>query len=148
MIRKRLRFLLIKRTMIGGRCKIRRPGRMISLAAAPPGFCRDFESGTKRRFNYRFFFYAQERNDRHRRPLRRFWWAQMIWWASSFLFFGVIQVYGQGAPSGGAPVVMTESFNSSTPASSGAAVGTVSATNSPKSWSITAGNSGGDFTIS
>ena len=72
----------------------------------------------------------------------------MIWWASSLLFFGVIQVYGQGAPSGGAPVVMTESFNSSTPASSGAAVGTVSATNSPKSWSITAGNSGGDFTIS
>ena len=51
-------------------------------------------------------------------------------------------------PSRSAPVVTDKTFNPSTPAWSGGTVGTVSATNSPTGWSITAGNSAGDLAIS
>jgi hypothetical protein len=72
-----------------------------------------------------------------------------MWSILSLLFlFGIFQVNGQMRPSGSAPVVTSENFNPSTPASSGGTVGTVSATNSPTSWSITAGNTAGDFAIS
>ena len=122
-------------------------GCKVSLAAVSPRLRRDFGSGTKR-FDYRFVFYARERNNPRKRQLQRFWLAQLMSSTPAILFFGIFQVYGQGAPGGGAPVVNTQNFNSSTPASGGATIGTVSATNSPKSWSITAGNSGGDFAIS
>lgn len=75
------------------------------------------------------------------RPLR------LIWSIISLpLLFGIFS--GQMARSDSVPVVTNENFNPSTPASGGAAVGTVSAANGPKSWSITAGNSEGDFAIS
>lgn len=57
-----------------------------------------------------------------------------------------------GDPSGGgggsAPVVTNGSFNISSTASIGTNVGTMTATNSPTSWSIISGNTGGFFTIS
>lgn len=51
------------------------------------------------------------------------------------------------APSGSAPVVTNANFTVSTPVSNGGAVGTPSATGSPTSWSITAGNGAGDFAV-
>jgi hypothetical protein len=60
---------------------------------------------------------------------------------------GIFQVNWQMALGGGAPVVNNENFYPSTPASIGVTVGIVSATNSPTSWSITAGDSAGDFAI-
>jgi hypothetical protein len=45
------------------------------------------------------------------------------------------------------PVVTSVNFNLSLPASNGAFVGTVLATNSPTSWAITSGNSAGYFSI-
>ena len=71
--------------------------------------------------------------------------AGQVFAAGSFAPF---QASGYVAPSGSAPIVTNATFNPSTPASSGGAVGTVSATNTPTSWSITAGNSAGDFAIS
>ncbi|WP_454626946.1 hypothetical protein [Bradyrhizobium cenepequi] len=46
------------------------------------------------------------------------------------------------------PVVNAASFNIALPASNGQIVGTVTASNSPTSWAITAGNSAGYFAIS
>ena len=54
---------------------------------------------------------------------------------------------GLGGGGGRTPVVTDVTFAPSTPASDGGAVGTVSATNSPTSWSITAGDPSGDFSI-
>ena len=51
-------------------------------------------------------------------------------------------------PSGIAPVITNASFSITTPVSSGGNVGTLSATGSPTSWAITAGDPSGNFAIS
>lgn len=51
------------------------------------------------------------------------------------------------AAAASAPVVSSDSFNLTIPATTGTVVGTMTATNSPTSWSITAGNSSGFFAI-
>lgn len=56
-----------------------------------------------------------------------------------------------GTSSGGggsAPIVQAAVFTPSTPATTGGAVGTATATNGPTGWSITAGDTAGDFAIS
>lgn len=58
---------------------------------------------------------------------------------------------GQGSTGGGlptsAPVVNSQTTTASTPAFAGQTVTTVTATNSPTSWAITAGNAAGDYAI-
>src|SRR6266536_2976708 len=94
-------------------------------------------------------FYAQDVTIDAKHHLHCFWLAQLMWSIFVLLFlFGISQVNGQVASSGSAPVVINEKFYPSTPASIGGTVGTVSATNPPTSWSITAGNSAGEFAIS
>ena len=56
--------------------------------------------------------------------------------------------HGKSSGGGSVPVVTAATFYTYSPATSTQAVGTVTATNSPTSWNITAGNSAGDFAIS
>ena len=61
-------------------------------------------------------------------------------------------VIGTGAvdvqASEGAPVIIFQSFHTSTPAHAGGAVGIVRAENVPTGWAIVAGDLAGDFAIS
>lgn len=60
--------------------------------------------------------------------------------------FSGLQLGNPPAPSS-APVVQNGTLTASTPVTNGNTVGTASAMNSPTSWSITGGNSAGDFAI-
>lgn len=61
-----------------------------------------------------------------------------------FAAFAIFTTHGGG---GSSPVITAQSLYTYSPASTSQAVGTLSATNSPTSWTITGGNSAGNFAI-
>jgi hypothetical protein len=67
---------------------------------------------------------------------------------SETILIELIAAHGNYVSVGSVPVVTSTVFYTFSPATNTQAVGTISATNTPTSWAITAGNSAGDFAIS